>query len=152
MDKIFDLIIRDVAELPNRTSPEDWPEAMIVTDEELRTILRERLDVDSVRLVGPSDNSQVALAAAIWVTASPHEWKWSQDDQVAMARYCVDASSRLALWDWLTEMGCTVQQNSDVNGPRWCVLDVDGEIVGGGATPIEAIEVAKHQPADESSI
>ena len=31
-------IIRDVAELPDRTSPSDWPEAMLVTADELRTI------------------------------------------------------------------------------------------------------------------
>lgn len=36
-------IIRDVAELPDRTSPEDWPEAMLVTADELRTILRDAL-------------------------------------------------------------------------------------------------------------
>lgn len=43
LDRIINLIVRDVAELPDRTSPEDWPEAMLVTDHELRGILRERL-------------------------------------------------------------------------------------------------------------
>lgn len=32
-------IIRDICELPDRTSPDDWPEAMIVTPEELTIIL-----------------------------------------------------------------------------------------------------------------
>ena len=32
-------VIVDVAELPDRDSPEGWPEAMIVTGEELRTII-----------------------------------------------------------------------------------------------------------------
>jgi hypothetical protein len=32
-------IVRDVAELPDRSSPDDWPEAMIVTDAELREIV-----------------------------------------------------------------------------------------------------------------
>ena len=36
-------IVRAVAELPDRTSPDDWPEAMLVTDEELRNILDEHL-------------------------------------------------------------------------------------------------------------
>lgn len=40
---VASLVIRDVAELPNRTSPEDWPEAMLVTAEELENILRARL-------------------------------------------------------------------------------------------------------------
>jgi hypothetical protein len=35
----IDEIIRDVAELPGRTSPGDWPEAMLVTGKELQRIL-----------------------------------------------------------------------------------------------------------------
>lgn len=36
-------IIRDIAELPDRTSPEDQPEAMLVTSDELRIILTRHL-------------------------------------------------------------------------------------------------------------
>jgi len=32
-------VIQRVAELPDRTSPQDWPEAMLVTADELRVIL-----------------------------------------------------------------------------------------------------------------
>lgn len=39
----IELIIRDVAELPDRTSPEDWPEALIVTSVELEEILTQHL-------------------------------------------------------------------------------------------------------------
>ena len=35
----INLIIRDVAELPDRTSPNDWPEALILTSDELKEIL-----------------------------------------------------------------------------------------------------------------
>ena len=35
-----DEIIRHVAELPDRSSPEDWPEAMLVTENELRKIIQ----------------------------------------------------------------------------------------------------------------
>ena len=38
-DEIRAAILRDVAELPDRTSPDDWPEAMVVTDAELGTII-----------------------------------------------------------------------------------------------------------------
>lgn len=38
MTKI-DLIIRDICELPDRTSPEDQPDMLMVTEEELRIIL-----------------------------------------------------------------------------------------------------------------
>lgn len=41
------LIIRDVAELPDRTSPEDWPEALIVTGDELEEILIQHLSEKS---------------------------------------------------------------------------------------------------------
>ena len=35
----IDIVVRDVAELPGRTSPDDCPEAMLVTAVELRAIL-----------------------------------------------------------------------------------------------------------------
>jgi hypothetical protein len=34
----------DVCELPDRTSPDDWPEACLVTSEELHIIVTERLN------------------------------------------------------------------------------------------------------------
>lgn len=40
---LIDLIVRDVAELPDRDSPEGQPEMMLVTDAELRAILAARL-------------------------------------------------------------------------------------------------------------
>ncbi len=36
-------IVQDVAELPNRTSPDEWPEAMLVTSDELTLILEAQL-------------------------------------------------------------------------------------------------------------
>jgi len=32
--------VRRVAELPDRTSPDDWPEAMLITGNELRNVLQ----------------------------------------------------------------------------------------------------------------
>lgn len=43
LEKIADRIVLDVAELPDRTSPDDWPEAMLVTGEELHWIVLEAL-------------------------------------------------------------------------------------------------------------
>lgn len=39
------------------------------------------------------------------------------------------------------EMGCYVQKDSCVNYPakRWCVIDVDGEVVSRGETPLSAM-------------
>lgn len=37
--ELIEQIVRDVAELPDRTSPDDWPDAMLVTADELTEIL-----------------------------------------------------------------------------------------------------------------
>lgn len=42
-DQFVNAVLRDVAELPDRTSPEDEPDMMLVTAEELKTILCTRL-------------------------------------------------------------------------------------------------------------
>ena len=42
-DRIADIICLNVAELPDRTSPEDWPEAMLVTQAELQGIVTDAL-------------------------------------------------------------------------------------------------------------
>lgn len=36
---VAEKIVRDVAELPDRDSPDDWPEAMLVTSDELAAIV-----------------------------------------------------------------------------------------------------------------
>lgn len=43
-------VVQRVAELPDRTSPDDWPEAMLVTADELSTIVTEELDAALARL------------------------------------------------------------------------------------------------------
>lgn len=42
-ETVYDQIVRDVSELPDRSSPTGWPDAMLVTSDELREILTERL-------------------------------------------------------------------------------------------------------------
>lgn len=44
--EIIDGVVRDVAELPDRTSPDDWPGAMLVTEDELRAILLAHLSME----------------------------------------------------------------------------------------------------------
>lgn len=36
-----------------------------------------------------------ALNAAAWIFASPHEWTWSHEDQVAMARFVTWAAQKI---------------------------------------------------------
>lgn len=43
-DQFVNAVLRDVAELPDRTRPDDAPEIMLVTSEELKTILCARLN------------------------------------------------------------------------------------------------------------
>lgn len=44
-EELVDLVVRDVAEIPDRERTDNWPEVMIVTDDELRNILRKRLGI-----------------------------------------------------------------------------------------------------------
>lgn len=44
--------------------------------------------------VSEADRSE-AIKAAYWVTASPHEWVWTPDQQEKMARYVLWASQRI---------------------------------------------------------
>jgi hypothetical protein len=48
LDEIAVHVCREVAELPDRTSPHDWPDAMLVTHDELRAIV-----LDAVAAVLP---------------------------------------------------------------------------------------------------
>lgn len=41
-----DAIVRDVCELPDRTSPDDQPDMLLVTVEELHAIILSRLGVE----------------------------------------------------------------------------------------------------------
>ncbi len=50
----------------------------------------------------PCDERELAIAAALWVTASPHEWVWTPEQQAAMARYTLWAHQRLRAIEQLT--------------------------------------------------
>ena len=59
--------------------------------------------------------TKAALDAAIWVSASPHEWVWTHEQQVAMARYCLLAYAVLgeAISD-LEKIVCVVPPDDGV--------------------------------------
>ena len=59
-------VLRDVAELPDRNSPEDWPEAMLVTGAELRQIIITHAPAEPVN-ARLTDNDVVDLFQA-WNT------------------------------------------------------------------------------------
>jgi hypothetical protein len=50
-----DRVAQRVAELPNRTSPDDWPEAMLVTAEELIFIINSEFALLAERENGERD-------------------------------------------------------------------------------------------------
>lgn len=62
--ELANLITRDVAEIPDRNSPEDWPEAMIVTDAELRGIVQERVADALTALLRERDALRACVEAA----------------------------------------------------------------------------------------
>lgn len=63
---IADLVVQDVAEIPYRTSPDDWPEAMIVTAEELHAFVVRRVrgaDAAPEPVAAPSASDEERIAA-----------------------------------------------------------------------------------------
>ena len=91
-----------------------------------------------------------AISAAQWVTASPHEWQWTPEQQVAMARYVMQSSYELSLWQWLTDNNLVMSENAIVGAPRWGVVDIDDDLIAQGETPIEAIANAKVKYDEQS--
>lgn len=59
--RIAELIVRDVAELPDRTSPDDWPEALLVTGEELHALIVEHFSAANIADT-PSDQVDASIA------------------------------------------------------------------------------------------
>jgi hypothetical protein len=76
---IADRIFNDVAELGDRNSPDDWPEAMRVTHDELRTIVLDAIaappaEVEERReLSGIPTNEQIADAMECWFSEN-EDW------------------------------------------------------------------------------
>ena len=52
------------------------------------------------------------------------------------------ATASLSAWNWLADSKCTVQRNSVEGAPDWFVFDIDGDFLGSGGTPIDAIRTA----------
>ena len=69
-------ICLDVAELPDRTSPHDWPDAMLVTADELTEIvirqsqerMEERVRAETERCAALADDHSFALDIDTWMT------------------------------------------------------------------------------------
>jgi L-aminopeptidase/D-esterase-like protein len=91
---IVDLIVRDVAELPDRTSPDDWPEAMIVTATELRQIIRARLEYvnrEGWRLVPITPTPAMYEAfngVSMDMSVTPNQFKVGYEAMLAAAPKC----------------------------------------------------------------
>lgn len=80
--RLIDNVIRDVAELPDRTSPEDWPEAMLVTADELRMILERHAGRETVTKL-------IAVARAAFHAADDSEEREGDDGR----EYVIDSRS-----------------------------------------------------------
>lgn len=101
--RLRERIIQRVAELPDRTSPDDWPDAMLVTAEELLDILADELAVRDAPPRGapegwqdiataPKDGSRINLIGQHVGTG-----KWCRDD----AEWDLEeGSSWPEMWRW----------------------------------------------------
>ncbi len=95
----IDNVLRDVAELPDRNSPEDWPEAMLVTGDELRQIIVTHAPAEPVNarllealqglLLFPNNPREKRKArAAIAEAEAQRQTDYSSTVDRAQARFC----------------------------------------------------------------
>lgn len=128
----IDSIIQAVAELPDRTSPEDWPEAMLVTAEELRTILQSRVPVSTPGPLKALEQEIGALEIVIrtaavegWSIGPPMAKRWAdtlRDLLAALARQSEEPPSELGC-------GCSVTVRPDgVIEKAWCLRHRPGAV------------------------
>lgn len=54
-----------------------------------------------------------AMQAAMWRTASPHEWEWTPEQQAYMALYVLWATQRLEMLRVLAEGACVPHASAD---------------------------------------
>ncbi len=85
---VADLIVRDVAEIPDRTSPDEYPDMMLVTPNELREIIRKRLEY-----VGVLSKYEVFYKAWKACNALP----WYKDGRNAAERDAADEALDTAI-------------------------------------------------------
>lgn len=57
-EEMITRVVRRVAELPDRTSPDEWPEAMLVTADELQQIVSEEAADLLVRLIAQTEETE----------------------------------------------------------------------------------------------
>ena len=119
----IDNVLRDVAELPDRNSPEDWPEAMLVTGAELRQIIVTH---------APAEPVNARLLEAL---RANHQWHIDHDEDDGypdIAQAEIDAKRYRALR----------------RGQAWSVIDGIGDDLRGEAldAAIDAREALNDQP------
>lgn len=61
----------------------------------------------------------------------------------AAERKARDAEAKLSLWEWMAMMRCNVHRNATLGLPDWYVTDVDGQAIGSGYSPEDAIRQAQ---------
>ena len=148
------LAIRDVAELPDRESPEEWPEAMLVTGPELEAILTNRLRdcppaPDLVDIVfdgppGPVAGRFVEVEDASRKSISFGQWVHRDDGYWALRIPAPDGKALRALRDWANDcqsMACFV---SDARTFRRVIVDEIDRLTS--AAPVADAEVEQESP------
>ena len=75
-------VLRDVAELPDRNSPDDWPDALIVTGEELEIILEEAFEQAATALTQLQARVTELEAENARLREDAHRYRWLRDHSV----------------------------------------------------------------------
>ncbi len=89
-DEMIVSIVRDICELPDRTSSDDWPEAMLVTPDELTIILTRHLSNQSANRDAMVDAiHDVFMAGADWQRSGNNSFQGARD---MATRACLTAA------------------------------------------------------------
>jgi hypothetical protein len=102
-------VAQEVAELPDRTSPEDWPEAMLVTEMELSSIVESAVRDYCFKAVPPPDSAPTSGETRVTEEVGPRviEGYDMLDGSLALTVAWPDGSETLErvsvkLDDWLS--------------------------------------------------
>ncbi len=88
------------------------------SDSDVASGLLVRLSRDYTQIhVSEPDRSE-AIKAAYWVTASPHEWVWTPDQQAKMARYVLWASQRIEAMQHIADGKPLLHEPNNRHQPR----------------------------------
>ena len=79
----------------------------------------------------------------VHIEALCHQIDTIEETWHAAERKARDALAKLELWQWMARMGLNVCRNAVIGSPEWFASDIDGDAVGWGYSPEDAIRQSR---------